>query len=564
MVRILESRKIIKAGHKVGGDITRLLKTRHPPGREPGSRDEIVRASVAELVRTCRERLVPLPAQHSSRMTLGTILETLTGYTLSKAAALRQHSKWQETELEHAHALYAARDAKASRIAHIRACEWAVVSSKHSSKTPVAISDGVSLVDATGRPIADGAVASIPGNHAGRVLTGAALPSMLDINIVSVRHHGARVQGPNGTIHSLQGLQTPVTLQVARSAVYDRAPASPILDYERLGLPPLRPVEIHAAAQRQAVIVTDECPSEEVATLEEEEQQEARQADQRRAMGAAGDNDGNEDNLIENEALLEMETVHAAHRQARREPINTASLRTAIAAETPHAPLLPPSDDLPLGAAVVRTRILQDVFHALARPQVPKNHAAYWFYINETIDAATVDDKDDRSRVDAYLRGRGINDIERFRRFNRDWFNRRVRRTFLRCELMAPALAQVYSFAQNLVDKKTGLKFFDVKARDAAQRVVDLASQGYLSDPPGVALYKETGVDANGLSLYRCSRGTNNVESFFTQIFRRYGSLHSGMELTFAALLQLRLVNNVHVSLTFALPWEDTSQHSTD
>ena len=62
--------------------------------------------------------------------------------------------------------------------------------------------------------------------------------------------------------------------------------------------------------------------------------------------------------------------------------------------------------------------------------------------------------------------------------------------------------------------------------------------QGLYSDVPGVALYRkvlnsasEPSVDADGLQLWECVRGTNIVETIHSKIVRALGTWHCGTEL---------------------------------
>ncbi|KAJ7760274.1 hypothetical protein DFH07DRAFT_771904 [Mycena maculata] len=54
----------------------------------------------------------------------------------------------------------------------------------------------------------------------------------------------------------------------------------------------------------------------------------------------------------------------------------------------------------------------------------------------------------------------------------------------------------------------------DIVARNAvAKNVLDLILKGFISDPPGIALYVEAGIDPKtDLILWRCRRGTNSTE----------------------------------------------------
>ncbi|KAJ7435705.1 hypothetical protein B0H11DRAFT_2256944 [Mycena galericulata] len=89
--------------------------------------------------------------------------------------------------------------------------------------------------------------------------------------------------------------------------------------------------------------------------------------------------------------------------------------------------------------------------------------------------------------------------------------NRRVRRYIPSPEKLVKDLLLLFTCFQNLLDAD-GKKFFTKDARKQAAALVETARLGFLSDPPGMAVYYLIGRDKNGLNLYRTVRGTNSVE----------------------------------------------------
>jgi hypothetical protein len=63
-----------------------------------------------------------------------------------------------------------------------------------------------------------------------------------------------------------------------------------------------------------------------------------------------------------------------------------------------------------------------------------------------------------------------------------------------------------------LQDAATGIPLFNQNAWKAAQGILRTIKDGFVSDPPGVALYMQIGVDADDLPVYFCCRGTNISE----------------------------------------------------
>jgi hypothetical protein len=63
-----------------------------------------------------------------------------------------------------------------------------------------------------------------------------------------------------------------------------------------------------------------------------------------------------------------------------------------------------------------------------------------------------------------------------------------------------------------LEDSATGQPLFNAAAWKSAKNLLKLVQQGYLSDPPGIPLYYQIGVDQNGLAIWCCCHGTNFTE----------------------------------------------------
>lgn len=73
----------------------------------------------------------------------------------------------------------------------------------------------------------------------------------------------------------------------------------------------------------------------------------------------------------------------------------------------------------------------------------------------------------------------------------------------------------VHRIYGHLLDAKTKQPLLRAEAWEAAKRLRVHIKAGCLSDPPGVALYFEAGKDsATGCSLFRCVRGTNDLEGY--------------------------------------------------
>lgn len=77
-----------------------------------------------------------------------------------------------------------------------------------------------------------------------------------------------------------------------------------------------------------------------------------------------------------------------------------------------------------------------------------------------------------------------------------------------------PLVEELFHTFGPLRDAATQAPLFNRMAWKAAQAVLKTIRDGYVSDPPGVALYVQIGVDAkaDNLPIYFCCRGTNISE----------------------------------------------------
>jgi hypothetical protein len=73
-----------------------------------------------------------------------------------------------------------------------------------------------------------------------------------------------------------------------------------------------------------------------------------------------------------------------------------------------------------------------------------------------------------------------------------------------------------------LKDATSGEPLFNNKCWDAVKNLLEHLRNGYYSDPPDVPLFYEIGTDRDRLKLYRCCRGTNDVEGGVHQNLIRY------------------------------------------
>ncbi|TFY78505.1 hypothetical protein EWM64_g5507 [Hericium alpestre] len=90
--------------------------------------------------------------------------------------------------------------------------------------------------------------------------------------------------------------------------------------------------------------------------------------------------------------------------------------------------------------------------------------------------------------------------------------SRQVRRHVPPPEELAPHVLAILQMYGPMKDAVTGQPLFNDATFEAIPPALENLQKGYYSDPPDIPMYMTRGKDANSLTLYRCVRGTNNVE----------------------------------------------------
>jgi hypothetical protein len=208
--------------------------------------------------------------------------------------------------------------------------------------------------------------------------------------------------------------------------------------------------------------------------------------------------------------------------------------------------------------AAIRSRVLMDVWHAMARIKVSKEHGLRRPFARALRDAILIPDAADKSHVSEYLASIGTswNDVLCT---NARWLWKHCKRTIPPPEELYPLVKEVYSTFGPLLDAKTRQPLFNSRAWKDAGNVLKAIKMGLLSDPPGIPLYFQIGIDKKhgNLPIYRCARGTNNAEGGVHHSGRRHLPI-SGVS-AFHASARLRdfvLMHNLVVSqVEFAQEW---------
>ena len=164
-------------------------------------------------------------------------------------------------------------------------------------------------------------------------------------------------------------------------------------------------------------------------------------------------------------------------------------------------------------ARPIRSRVLLDPWHIFDRISIPKSHGLRLQFARAMRDAIFLLNKEDCALVEARLKSEGSSWNEKLK-FQPKSLWKLVRRYIPPPEQLYDLVANIFKVYGPLKDSITGQPLFSPAAWKSARNILKTIQAGYLSDPPGIPLYYQVGLDRkeNGLPIWRCIRGTNFTE----------------------------------------------------
>jgi hypothetical protein len=203
----------------------------------------------------------------------------------------------------------------------------------------------------------------------------------------------------------------------------------------------------------------------------------------------------------------------------------------------------------PLSELPIRSRVLGDIYHVMAQFKISVHHGMRRPFMRSLRDAMLLPDPDDQVKVSQILAAKPeVVTFTQKVKSNSDWVWQRVKRYAPAPEILTPRVTKVLQFYGPLKDAVTGQPLFNDASWEKAKNVIENVRIGFYSDPPGIDLYTIRGTDSDGLTLYRCLRGTNNVEGGIHQnIVKRFGSYNASPRFAINLLRDYCLGHNLRV-----------------
>jgi hypothetical protein len=104
-----------------------------------------------------------------------------------------------------------------------------------------------------------------------------------------------------------------------------------------------------------------------------------------------------------------------------------------------------------------------------------------------------------------------------------EYFSKRIRREVPNAGELHQRLQKVLNEFKDCQDAK-GKKLFAEKDLKEYNNILEHARKGCYSDPPDLPMYEPLYVDADGLQVYRCLRGTSVLESIHQKLIAAFSS----------------------------------------
>ncbi|KAF8836745.1 hypothetical protein BDN67DRAFT_1005294 [Paxillus ammoniavirescens] len=171
--------------------------------------------------------------------------------------------------------------------------------------------------------------------------------------------------------------------------------------------------------------------------------------------------------------------------------------------------------------SLTHSRFKGDIWHLFHQFNIPLSHGLRRPFARALSAAIFLTDSDDKHAVEEVLNHKGISYASKLKS-HPQWILFRVRRYVPPPEVLFSRVATIMKTYGPLKDATSGEPLFNVKCWDAVRNLLEHIQNGYYSDPPDIPLFYEIRKDRDGLKLYWCCRGTNDVEGGVHQNLIRY------------------------------------------
>lgn len=167
-----------------------------------------------------------------------------------------------------------------------------------------------------------------------------------------------------------------------------------------------------------------------------------------------------------------------------------------------------------------------DLKHLMSRviDELSKRHGAYRYFCARFAEACFIVDEADFARAkEVFMRKHELKSESNWE----DWLQKNYKVVMQHCRRYVPApqelksrLDRLYGVFKDLVDAATGKPLFSTQGKKAWAALMRHVEKGCVSDPDPtkIELYVRTGESKDGLPIYACCRGTNDIEGYHQKL----------------------------------------------
>lgn len=194
----------------------------------------------------------------------------------------------------------------------------------------------------------------------------------------------------------------------------------------------------------------------------------------------------------------------------------------------------------------IPSRILADVFHEIDKVcrTISKKHTLHRRFSIAFSETVLIPDEDDKAAVTTVLTKMNIT-WDKIKSKSPSWLWTRVRRYVPEKGILYILLKELFDSWGPVKCTITKQTLFSHETWKKANGVLHDVQKGWISDPSSIPVYTVKGMDKNGLKLYHCIRGTNSVEgAIHNPIRRNFASLNASPALADALISDFRHRHN--------------------
>ncbi|KAJ3317150.1 hypothetical protein HDV06_001964, partial [Boothiomyces sp. JEL0866] len=205
----------------------------------------------------------------------------------------------------------------------------------------------------------------------------------------------------------------------------------------------------------------------------------------------------------------------------------------------------------PIDPGDIKSAVLLDVFHAMKRitDTVSVKHPFNFKFCRALSESFFFMNESDVNSVTTVLKEKFGMEFEDKYLADPRWILARVRRKIYPKELLKTNIQNLlreYSKSKYKVGRYGELLSAETKKQ--FKNLLAHVEKGCIRDPEDLKVYYKKGTDANSLTLYRCIRGTNEVELFHQYLEMHFQSWNSGVKFANCCMTILRHRRNIRAS----------------